>query len=172
MEPRQAIGISVFLRRMSLLPRVSTLSTPPLGQLIIAGGDDEITPADLIDWIHPLLCGIPSGLWMTCEIAAADRGCLTARIRNGAIVPHLALCSTIPRKQAAQLQRLLPEPPPLALILLSDHAAQAMALLDGLASWLNVFEAHEPAIAPIISLLNNPAGTTMPRKRAPRAGPL
>ena len=157
---------------MSLLPRVSPLPTPSQGQIIIAGGDDEITPADLIDWIHPLLCGIPSGLWMTCEIAAADRGCLTARIRNGAHVPHLALCSTIPRKQAAVLQQLLPEPPPLAVILVSDHAAQAMALLDGLASWLNVFEAGEPALAPIISVLNNHAGMPAQRKRAPRAGPL
>lgn len=172
MEPGQAIGISVSVRRMSPLPRVSPLPTPSSSQIIIAGGDDEITPGDLIDWIHPLLCGIPSGRWMTCEIAPADRGCLTARIRNGAKVPHLALCSTIPRKQAAALQLLMPEPPPLAVILVSDHAAQAMALLDGLASWLNVFEASEPALAPIVSLLNNHTVMLTQRKRPRRAGPL
>ena len=156
---------------MSSLPPESPLPAPSFGQVIIAGGDDEITPADLIDWVQPVLSAIPSGQWLTCEIAAAGRGCLTARIRHGARVPHLALCSTIPQRQARLLRELLPEAPPLAVILLNDHAAQAMALLDGLAAWLNVFEAADPALAPIVSLLSSPAGTSLQRKRAPRAGP-
>ena len=128
----------------------------PFSQLIIAGGDEEIRPADLIDWVHPVLCGIPAGLWLTCEIAAAGRGCLTARIRNGAQVPHLALCCTIARRDAGPLRRLLPEAPA-AVILLNDHAAQVMTLLDGLARWLNVFEAGDPTLAPIVSLLTDSA---------------
>lgn len=140
----------------------------PYSQLIIAGGDEEVGSADLIDWINPVLCGIPRGLWLTCEISPAGRGCLTARIRNGAYVPHLTLCRTLPRRQARPLSRLLPASSA-AVILLNDHAAQVMALLDGLALWLNVFEAEDPALAPIISVLTTHA--TPQRKRAPSPGP-
>jgi len=146
------------------------LQNSPFTQLIIAGGDDEIGPADLIDWIHPVLCGIPAGLWITCEIAPAGRGCLTLRIRNGAHVPHLSLCRTIPRRDAGPLSRLLPEAPA-AVILLNDHAAQVMTLLDGLARWLNVFEAEDPALAPIISMLTDRGTRAVQRKRAPHRGP-
>jgi hypothetical protein len=139
-------------------------------QLIIAGGDEEIGPSDLIDWVHPVLCGIPAGQWLTCEIAAAGRGCLTMRIRNGAHVPHLALCRTISRRDARPLIRLLPEAPA-AVILLNDHAAQVMTLLDGLARWLNVFEAGDPALAPIISVLMDQDTQAAQRKRAPSPGP-
>ena len=140
----------------------------PYSQLIIAGGDEEIGSADLIDWINPVLSGIPEGLWLTCEIVPAERGCLTARIRNGACVPHLALCCTIPKRHARPLSRLLPTAPA-AVILLNDHAAQVMALLDGLASWLNVFEAEDPALQPIVSVLT--AYAAPQRKRAPLPGP-
>jgi hypothetical protein len=144
------------------------LQHSPYSQLIIAGGDDEIGPADLIDWVYPVLCGIPAGRWLSCEIAAAEAGSLTALIRNGRHVPHLALCCTIPRRQALPLSRLLPGAPA-AVILLNDHAAQVMALLDGLASWLNVFEAVDPALLPIVSVLSSYGSPQ--RKRAPLAGP-
>jgi hypothetical protein len=146
------------------------LQHTPFSQLIIAGGDEDIGPADLIDWVHPVLNGIPAGLWLTCEIAETGRGCLTARIRSGADVPHLALCRTIPQREAMLLSRLLPEAPA-AVILLNDHAPQVMTLLDGLARWLNVFEAGDPALAPIISMLTEPAAPALQRKRAPLAGP-
>jgi hypothetical protein len=144
------------------------LQHSPFSQLIVAGGDDDIGPADLIDWISPVLSGIPAGLWITCEIAAAGRGCLTARVRNGAHVPHLALCRTIARRDARHLVRLLPEVPA-AVILLNDHAAQVMALLDGLARWLNVFETGDPALAPIVSILTDRLAPQ--RRRAPLPGP-
>ena len=140
----------------------------PSGQIIIAGGDEEIGPADLIDWVRPVLNGIPLGQWIACEIAAAGRVFLTLRIRNGAHVPHLALCRTIPQREARLLSRLLPEAPA-AVILLNVHAAQVMALLDGLACWLNVFEAGDPALAPIVSLLRDRPAPQ--RRRAPLAGP-
>jgi hypothetical protein len=171
MEPPREVGISALPPEDQPLPRDFSLPSPTFGQVIIAGGDDEITPADLIDWVQPVLTGIPFGQWLTCELAPAGRGCLTTRIRRGAQVPHLALCSTIPRRQARLLCGLLPEAPPMAVILLNDHAGQAMALLDGLASWLNVYEADEPALAHIISLLINYAGASPQSKRAPRARP-
>jgi hypothetical protein len=142
----------------------------PLSQVIIAGGDEEIGPADLIDWVQPVLSGMASGSWTTCEIAYAGRGCLTARIRNSTHVPRLALCSTIPRRDARALWRLLPGAPA-AVILLDDHAAQVMTLLDGLARWLNVFEAAEPALAPIVGLLSDHAARPAQRRRAPLPGP-
>lgn len=151
------------------MPRARPAPPQHYGQIIIAGGDDEISPGDLIDWVHPVLCGIPAGLWLTCEIAAASRGCLTARIRSGRRVPHLALCCTIPRRHASPLCHLLPEAPPAAVILLNDHAAQVMTLLDGLARWLNVFETGDPTLAPIISMLSDYGGAPMPEAGNRRA---
>jgi hypothetical protein len=164
MEPATMVGISPNT------PEETSLLHPPFSQLIIAGGDEEIGPSDLIDWVHPVLCGIPAGLWLTCEIAEAGRGCLTARIRNGAQVKHLALCCTIPKRHAVPLCRLLPEVPA-AMILLNDHAPQVMALLDGLAGWLNLFEAGDPALAPIVSVLTDYGTPALQRKRAPVSGP-
>lgn len=140
----------------------------PFSQLIIAGGDDEIGPSDLIDWVYPVLCGVRSGEWISCEVAAASRGSLTTRIRKGAQWPHLALCRTIARRDADVLSRLLPDLPA-AVIMLGDHAAQVMTLLDGLAHWLNVFEAGDPALAPIVSLLTETAAPQ--KRRAPLSGP-
>jgi hypothetical protein len=117
-----------------------------------------------------VLCGIPAGLWLSCEIAEAGRGCLTARIRNGAHVKHLALCCTLPRRHAGPLRLLLPQVPA-AMILLNDHAPQVMALLDGLAGWLNLFEARDPALAPIVSVLTDYGTPAVQRKRAPFPGP-
>ncbi|MFN4142009.1 hypothetical protein [Aestuariivirga sp.] len=124
-------------------------------QIIIAGGDEDIGPADLIDWIHPVLSGIPGGLWLTCEIGAGEQGLLTARLQSGTRAQHLALCQTVPRRHASRVRSLLPAPPPTALILLNDHAAQVMSLLDGMAQWLNLFEGDDPALAPILRLLDS-----------------
>lgn len=140
------------------MPRTCSPAPRTFNQIILAGGDDDISPADLVDWVYPVLCGIPAGRWLTCEIASANRGSLTARMRSGWRVPHLALCCTIPHKHAQPLRRLIPEAPPLLVILLDDHAAQVMTLLDGMARWLNVFEAADPALAPIVSLLNTYRG--------------
>ena len=139
------------------------------GQIIIAGGDEETSPSELIDWVHPVLAGIPAGLWLTCEITAASRGCLTARTRRGTGAPHLALCRTVPRRKARPVCRLLPVPPPTAVILLNDHAAQVMTLLDGMAAWLNVFETGDPCLRPIIRLLNDYAGPALPARRERRS---
>ena len=133
------------------------------GQIIIAGGDEETSPAELFEWVHPVLAGIPAGLWLTCEITAAGRGCLTARIRRGTGAPHLALCCTVPLRHARPVCRLLPVPPPTAVILLNDHAAQVMTLLDGMAAWLNVFEIGDPAVKPIMTLLAACVGRTESR---------
>jgi len=134
-------------------------------QIILAGGEEDTTPSEMIDWILPVLAGIPAGLWLTCEITTAGRGCLTARMRSGTGTPHLALCSTVPRRLAKPVCRLLPAPPPSAVILLNDHAAQVMTLLDGMAAWLNLFEADDPALRPIIRLLSNSAtGALLPRE--------
>lgn len=132
-----------------------TLSGLPASdfQLIIAGGGEDATPAELLDWVSPVLRGVEGGLWLSCEVNPGGRGTLSARMRNGAMAPHLALCASIPRGQARRLRRLLPKPAPFAVVLLNDHAAQVMALLDGMAMWLNVFEADDPSIIPILDML-------------------
>lgn len=137
------------------MPPASLKHPTRYGQLIIAGGDEETSPAELIDWVYPVLCGTPGGEWLACEIAAAGRGCFTARIRSGHGAPHLALCRTVPRRLAKPVLGLLPAPPPIAVILLDEHAPQVMTLLDGMARWLNLFEAEDPCLAPIIRMLSD-----------------
>ncbi|WP_421695263.1 hypothetical protein [Aestuariivirga sp.] len=122
-------------------------------QIILAGGDGDVSAADLIDWVLPVLSSLPREMWFGCEILAASRGCLTARIRSGGRPSHLALCCTVPRGTAQKLRRILPAPPPFALILLNAHAPQVMALLDGMARWLSQFEVDDPLPAPLIALM-------------------
>ena len=43
-------------------------------QIIIAGGDEDVSAGDLFDWVSPLLAGIPGGRWMSCEIDVCDSG--------------------------------------------------------------------------------------------------
>ena len=128
---------------------------PALGQIIIAGGCEDISPAEMLGWISPLLYGIADGQWLTCEITRGARGSLTARLRTGAMAPHLTLCHGIPRRHAARLQRLRPRPAPAAVVMLNDHAAQVMTLLDGMAAWLYLFEADDPAIAAVTAMLED-----------------
>ena len=60
----------------------------------------------LIDWVLPVLSGIPDGTWFGCEITASSRGCLTARMRGGgAKLSHLAMCFTVPRSTARAFTR-------------------------------------------------------------------
>lgn len=128
-------------------------SKPALGQLILAGGCEDISPADMLGWISPLLCGIGDGQWLTCEIARGGPGAMTAKLRTGAMAPHLTLCHTIPRLHATRLMRLKPRPAPAAVVMLNEHAAQVMTLLDGMAAWLYLFEADDPAIAAVTAML-------------------
>ena len=126
---------------------------PALGQMIIAGSCEDISPADMLGWITPLLSGIGDGQWLTCEIERSGRWAMTARLRTGAMAPHLTLCHSIPRLQAARLMRLKPRPAPAAVVMLNEHAAQVMTLLDGMAAWLYLFEADDPAIAAVTAML-------------------
>ncbi len=151
------------------MPPASLKHPVNYGQLIIAAGDEETSPAELIDWVHPVLCGTQGGLWLACEIAVAARGCLTVRIRSGQGAPHLALCRPVPRRLAKPVLGLLPAPPPIAVILLDEHAAQVMTLLDGMARWLNVFEAEDPCLAPIIRMLSDRPGRRPQQAQAKRA---
>lgn len=139
-----------------------------LGQVIIAGSGEDISPADMLEWIAPVLCGIAQGQWLTCEISRAGRGALTTRLRSGAMAPHLSLCRTVPRRRARAIGRLLPKPGTAAVVMLNENAAQVMTLLDGMALWLNAFEADDPAIGPIIRMLTElgSAPATAPRRAA------
>ena len=43
-------------------------------QIIIAGGDEDVTAVELFEWVAPLLAGIPGGRWMSCQIDIAETG--------------------------------------------------------------------------------------------------
>lgn len=141
---------------------------PALDQLIIAGSCEDISPADMLGWITPLLSGIAEGHWLTCEIERSGRWDMTARLRTGAMAQHLTLCRNISRPHAARLLRLRPSPAPAAVVMLNAHAAQVMTLLDGMAAWLYLFEADDPAIAAVTAMLADcgaPAGSRPITKR-------
>ena len=54
-------------------------------------------------------------------------------------------------------------------IVLNDHAAQVMALLDSMARWLGAYETGDPSLWPIISLLNM-SGRALPPAHDARRG--
>ncbi len=42
----------------------------------------------------------------------------------------------------------------LAIIMLDDSASQVLMLMDGIANWLNMFEASQAELQPIVSLFD------------------
>lgn len=146
-----------------------SVSTGPsaLSQLILAGGSEDISANDMIEWIAPVLEGIAGGLWLSGEIIPSGDGLISLRFRSGQFARHLTLYRTIARPKARPVLDLLPSAQPTAVIMLNDHAPQIMTLLDGMASWLNLFDATDPRLSPLLGLL---ADCTTPethlRKRA------
>ena len=122
-------------------------------QIIIAGGDEDVSADDLFEWVAPLLAGIPGGHWASCQLEHGPENTLYACIREGAsgLVRNVALDGMAHETRA--LLEHLPEGPCVTMILLSDFASQAVTLLDGIARWLNIYETAEGEIAPVLHLM-------------------
>lgn len=136
--------------RLSDSPGLSALS-----RVIIAGGSDDISAQDMIDWISPVLEGITDGLWLSAELNPSDRGQINVKLRNGRFARHLILCRLVARQRARPVLELMPAAGPTAVVMLNDHAPQVMTLLDGMASWLYIFEAEDPQLTPLMALLSD-----------------
>lgn len=136
--------------RRATIPQMAPLA---FDQVIIAGGDEDMTAADLFDWVVPLLAGIPGGRWMSCQIDFAADGHVEATYcegNHGKLV-NIRLDADAPLTR--DLVGLLPEADSLVVILLSDCSSQAVTLLDGVARWLNIYDTDEDSLAPVVRLL-------------------
>lgn len=147
------LRLRVLSRHMLRFPPREYPVLAAFSQVIVAGGSEDISAQDMLEWIAPVLEGIPDGLWLSCELVPSGGRILSVKIRSGRVARHLPLCRTIPRLKARAVLNLLPATGPAAVVLLNDHAAQIMTLLDGMASWLNLFEKTDPRLAPLLALL-------------------
>ena len=118
-------------------------------QIIIAGGDDDVSAGDLFDWVAPLLAGIPGGRWMSCEIDIL--GFWKVMYCTAGRMASLRLDASSPI--AIALLDLLPEAASMTLILLSDFTSQALTLLDSIARWLSIHDTDDASLAPVLCLL-------------------
>jgi len=123
-------------------------------QIIIAGGDEDVSADELFEWVAPLLAGIPGGHWASCQLEHGPDNVVYACIREGGsgLVRNVSL-DGLAQDTRALLERL-PEGPSVTMILLSDFTSQAVTLLDGIARWLNIYETAQHEVAPVLSLLN------------------
>jgi len=129
-------------------------------QIIIAGGDDDVTSAEIFDWVSPLLAGIPGGRWMTCQIELGPENEVLARLRQGEsdTIVNLSLDGTA--ETARDVFSQLPGALSFTMLLLNDFTSQAVTLLDGIARWLNIYELREREIAPVVRLIETIEGMT------------
>lgn len=134
------------------IPQMAPLA---FDQIIIAGGDEDVSAAELFDWVAPLLAGIPGGRWMSCQFDIDENGQVEAFYRNGnsKVVVTVTMASDAPMTRA--LLDLLPQSQSVTMILLSDYSSQAVMLLDSVARWMNIYDVDEPCLAPVLRLLGS-----------------
>ena len=139
---------------------VATATIPQLAplafeQIIIAGSDEDVTAAELFDWVSPLLAGIPGGRWMSCQLDIAEDGEVLAHYRHGA--SDMAVFITLDAKSPVtrDLLQQLPRAESVTMLLLSDFSSQAVMLLDSVARWLNIYDLDEDSLAPVVQLLGS-----------------
>lgn len=122
-------------------------------QIIIAGGDEDVTADELFDWVAPLLAGIPGGRWMSCQFDIGENGDVLAHYRHGtsemAVIINLDPQSPMTR----ELLNQLPKSQSVTMILLSDFGSQVITLLDSVARWLNIYDIDEASLTPVVKLL-------------------
>ena len=124
-------------------------------QIIIAGGDEDVSAGDLFDWVSPLLAGLPGGRWMSCEIDVCDNGQISASYRDGSNARMVSLTLDANSPAARDVMRLLPEAVSMTVILLNDFSNQAVTLLDSIARWLSIHETDDGSLSPVLRLMGS-----------------
>jgi hypothetical protein len=127
-------------------------ASAPFQHLVLAAGDDDLTGADMLGWIWPVLAGIPGGRWMSYEIETEDTGPYLVRLRQGTGAFDSAGTHVFDLSETADLEALFPDGSPLVLVLLDDYVEQVMSLLDSTVCWLNAFDTRDPAVQPLLGL--------------------
>lgn len=142
--------MTAALQAPSPIPQMAPLA---FEQVIIAGGDDDVTAEELFDWVLPLLAGIPGGRWMSCQIDIGQDGRVQAHYRSGMsdMAVSITLDATAPMMR--DLLQQLPRADSVTVILLNDYSSQAVMLLDSVARWLNIYDIDEDSLAPVVRLL-------------------
>ena len=122
-------------------------------QIIIAGGDEDVSGDELFEWVAPLLAGIPGGRWMSCQLDITEAGAIHAHYRHGASAVSVCITLDPDGPLTRELLTLMPEAQSVTMILLSDYSSQAVMLLDSVARWLNIYDIDEDSLAPVLRLL-------------------
>jgi hypothetical protein len=129
-----------------------TSDESPYQQIIIAGSDEDVSTGDLLEWVHPVLAGIPNGRWSSCELEFHSETEVFARYRSGSSSIELNLSTGWTAEDIASFAPVIPAASALAIIMLDDHASQVLMLMDGIANWLNMFETSQTELKPIVLL--------------------
>lgn len=134
---------------------------PRFDQVIVAGGDDDVAASDLVEWVTPLLPGIPGGRWQICEIDFLPEGGLSVRYQNGTPGQPVAFVTAWAEEDARRVASHMPRASSLALIVIEDCTGQMMTLLDSAATWLGVYDLGHWNLEPVAQLLRRCAGMAL-----------
>jgi len=124
-------------------------------QIIIAGGDEDVTAGELFDWVAPLLAGIPQGRWMSCQLEFGPDGFVIANYRAGGSDTVVSVTIDSTAEATRMMLDQLPVASSMTMILLNDFSSQVVTLLDGIARWLNIYDVDEQALTPVLRLLGS-----------------
>jgi hypothetical protein len=152
-SPAEIAGAALLPGGQAAAAPIPQMAPLAFEQVIIAGGDEDVTAGDLFSWVSPLLAGIPGGRWMSCEIDRDAQGGIVANYRHGCCAQMVSIRLDAASPAARDMLDLLPEAESLAVILLSDFSSQAVTLLDGIARWLSIHDTDDAALAPVLRLL-------------------
>lgn len=130
----------------------------PFQQIIIAGSDEDVSTGEMLEWVYPVLAGIPNGRWSSCELEFHSQSEVFARYRSGNSSIELNLSTGWTAEDLAVFGSIIPGAPALALIMLDDYSSQVLTLMDGIAKWLNIFETSQHELKPVVALFERLAG--------------
>jgi hypothetical protein len=158
---RRSVAMSQIISELPVMPKFPVLSCPEGlklhpdldRQIIIAGTDDDVTAADLFDWVLPVLTAIPAGRWSGCELEWKTDNKIVVRYRSSGSNMTFSLDALGADPEFAAVSALIPRSQVLVMIVLGDYAAQVISLLDGIARWLSIHEAAQSELAPVKRLL-------------------
>jgi hypothetical protein len=125
----------------------------PLDTVIIASGDDEVSIPDVLEWIAPLLAGIPRGAWSACTLDVGREGNVEATFL--APLAHDNKKSLRRSWNDSEMQafaRIVPTLGRMAVVMLNECASQAFCLIDVLASWLTLCDSGQEELEPLINI--------------------
>lgn len=142
--------MNIETAKPALIPHLAPLA---FEQIVIAGGDEDVTAEELFEWVSPLLAGIPGGRWMSCQFDIGEDGEVLAHYRHGASDMAVIISLDPQSPLTTDLLRQLPRSQSVTMILLSDFASQVITLLDSVARWLNIYDVDEESLAPVVNLL-------------------